>query len=61
MVQNKTEQLGVRLTPAQMEEVRAKAAAQGFRVSEWVRFTVLERARRDTARRQDGGGLAPAA
>jgi hypothetical protein len=46
-VQNKTEQLVVRLTPQHMAEIRERASSQGFRLSEWVRRAVVERARRE--------------
>lgn len=44
-VQNKTERLIVRLTPAHMREVKARADAQGYRLSEWVRLSLIERNR----------------
>jgi hypothetical protein len=44
-VQNKTERLIVRLTPTHMKEVREKAEAEGYRLSEWVRLSLLERDR----------------
>ena len=43
-VQNKTERLIVRLTPTHMREVRDKAESEGYRVSEWVRLSLIERA-----------------
>lgn len=45
-VQNKTEKVMVRLTPTHMRELKARADAEGYRLSEWVRLSALERARR---------------
>ena len=43
--QNKTERLMVRLTPTHMREVKARADAEGYRLAEWVRLSIVERAR----------------
>lgn len=48
--QHKTEQIGVRLTPGQMRQIQARAEAQGYRVSEWVRQAALEKAWRESGR-----------
>ncbi len=44
-VENKTERLMVRLTPTHMRELKAKADAHGYRISEWARLTLIERER----------------
>ena len=53
MAENKTERVMVRMTPGHKQELLNRAEAEGFKLSEWVRLTALERARRDAARRQD--------
>ena len=53
MAENKTEHVMVRMTPRHKQEIRNRAEAEGFKLSEWVRLTALERARRDAAVRKD--------
>ena len=53
-VQNKTERLIVRLTPTHMREVRDKAEAEGYRVSEWVRLSLIEQNRQCSNREPSG-------
>lgn len=44
-VQNKTEKIMVRLTPTHMRELKARANAEGYRLSEWAWLSLIERAR----------------
>ena len=44
-VPNKTERLVVRVTPLQLRDLKARADAEGYRLSEWVRLSLIERAR----------------
>ena len=53
-VPNKTERLVVRLTPLQLRDVKARADSEGYRLSEWVRLSLIERARIEPITEQCG-------
>lgn len=44
-MQNKTEHIGVRVTPEQRADLERAAAAAGFKLAEWIRMVALQQAR----------------